>query len=58
MATKLGRMLIYLEQFTPVKLQTKVWSRGFVRSRDKLKPLYPHYHGACDHQTLPDGDLP
>ena len=34
------------------------WSRGLVRSRDKLKPLYLHYHSTYGHQTWQDGNLP
>ena len=33
-------------------------SRGLARSRDKLKPLYLHYHNAYDHKTWHGGDLP
>ena len=33
-------------------------SRGLPRSRDKLKPLYLHYHSAYWHQTGYYGDLP
>ena len=32
-------------------------SCGLERSRDKLKPLYLHYHKAYDHQTWIVGDL-
>ena len=35
-----------------------LWSRGFVRSRDKLKSSYLHYHSAHGHQTWQDDDLP
>ena len=35
-----------------------VLSRGVVRSRDKLKPLYLHYHSAHGHQTWQDDSLP
>ena len=35
-----------------------LWSRDFARSRDKIKPLNPHYHSVYGHQTWQDGDLP
>ena len=35
-----------------------LWSRDPVRLRDKLKPLYFHYHNPCGHQTWQVVDLP
>ena len=35
-----------------------LWSSGLVRSHDKLKSKYLHYHGAYGHQKLQAGDLP
>ena len=35
-----------------------LWLRGLARSRDKLKPLYLHYHSSYGHQTSSDGDIP
>ena len=35
-----------------------LWSSGFIRSHDKLKPLYLHYQRAYGHQTWQDGNLP
>ena len=29
-----------------------------MKSRDKLKSLYLHYHHALDHKTSQNGDLP
>ena len=46
MATELGWMV------TPTHNLT------FVRSDDKQKPLYLHYHNACDYKAWQDGDLP
>ena len=34
------------------------WWHDFARLRDKLKPLYLHYHSAHGHQTWQYGDLP
>ena len=34
------------------------WSRDLVMLRDKLKPLYLHYHNIYGHKTWQDGDLP
>ena len=34
------------------------WSRGLARSRDRLKPLYLHWHNVYGHQTCSDGDIP
>ena len=33
-----------------------LWSRGFVKLRDKLKSLYLHYHSAYDNQTWQKGN--
>ena len=33
-------------------------SSGLARSRDKLKPLYLHYHIAYGHQNWQDDNLP
>ena len=48
MAIKLDSMATYLT----------LWSSGFARSYDKLKPLYLHYHNAHGHQTWQGGGLP
>ena len=29
-----------------------LWPSGYVRSRDKLKTLYPFFQKVCDHETL------
>ena len=34
-----------------------IWSRDLSRSRDKLKPLYFHYHIAYGHRTWWDGNI-
>ena len=34
------------------------YSRGFVRSYDKLKNLYLHNHNAYGHKMWQDDDLP
>ena len=38
--------------------QMTLWSRGFIRSRGTLKPLYFDYHSAHGYQTWQDGYLP
>ena len=52
MATKLGRMVTYLEGL-PIKSS----ALGVAKSRDKLKPLYLHYHSAYGSQAWQDADL-
>ena len=44
MATKLGRMVTYLEGLLPITLLDVVvcWSAGVAKSRDKLKSFYLH----------------
>ena len=34
-----------------------LWSRGLLKSRDKLKALYLHHHSAYSHQTWQGGGL-
>ena len=34
-----------------------LWLRGLLRSRDKLKSLYLHYHNFYGHKTWQDGRL-
>ena len=56
MASKFGRTVTSLDGLTPFSYSTPT-SCGLERSRDKLKPLYLHYHKAYDHQTWIVGDL-
>ena len=55
MATKLGRMAAHFDGLLPIKSYHFLIT--FVRSRDKLKPLYLPYHSAYDHETSKNGDL-
>ena len=55
-ATKLCRMQIYLKRIPPIKLFDPLVT-GLARSRDRLKPLYLHYHSVYGHQTWQVGDL-
>ena len=57
MATKLGRMVTYIDGLTPINLH-QLWSRGLEASHGKLKSLYLYYHSAYDHWTWQAGDLP
>ena len=34
-----------------------LWSCDLARSREKIKPLYLHYHNIYGHQTSKDGDI-
>ena len=52
MVTKLGRVVMYHEGFR------KLWLRVLLKSPDKLKVLYLHYHSAYDRQNWQSGDLP
>ena len=54
MADKLGRMVTYLQWFSPTK-----WSFGHVVLLDHVtsKPLYLHYYSDYDHQTWQVSDL-
>ena len=56
MATKLGRMVTNLKKLLP-KMLLSLWLHDLVRSRDKLKPLYVHFHKIYDHKTQQDVDL-
>ena len=56
MTTKLNKMVNYLDGLLPVK-SYNLCSCGVVRSRDKRKLLYLHYHSAYGHQTSQDGNL-
>ena len=56
MVAKLGKMVTYLERFLPIKSQT-ISLCGLKRSRDKLNPLYIHYHNAYGSQTWQGGDI-
>ena len=70
MATKLVRLVTYhkglalthnvtyVNNVTNVTNVTYFWSRDLVTLRDKLKPLYLHYHYIYGHKTWQDGDLP
>ena len=55
MTTKRGRMVTYLEELIAIK---SLKHFNFVRSRDKLKPLYLHYKSTSCHQTWCEGDIP
>ena len=56
MATKLGRMVTYLDGLLPMKSHDPLitWSCEITGSR---KPLYFHNHSAYGHQTWRGGDL-
>ena len=56
-ATKLGRMLTYLNGLLPTKSDV-LWSCGRVWSRDKLESLYLCYQSVYGHETWQDGNLP
>ena len=56
MATKHGEMVAYNVELPQVSCTT-LWSLGLVESHDRLKPIYPNYHNACDHETCQDGDF-
>ena len=55
MTTKRGRMVTHLEELIAIKSFKHF---NFVRSRDKLKPLYLHYKSTSCHQTWCEGDIP
>ena len=57
MATKLDRVMNYLDELLPIKSH-HLWSRDRVRSRGKLKSLYLHFQSAYGHQTLQEGNIP
>ena len=44
----------YLEGLLPIKLHDP-FIRGLARSRDKVDPIYRHYHRAYGHQTWQGG---
>ena len=46
----LAKSWLTIIKFNPSS-QTTFWTRGHVRSRDKLKTFYLHYHNTYDHQT-------
>ena len=54
--TKLGRVRIYSKKVLSIKSQG-LWSRGLVKQREKLDPLYLYYHNAFNHQTWQEGNL-
>ena len=54
MATKLGKVVTYLKIFNPL-IHTTISTRGHVRSRDRLKKIYLHYHNTYGYQTWEDG---
>ena len=56
MATKLGRMVTYLDGLLLIKACDPI-SPDLARSNDKLKLLYLQRHSAYGHQTGQDGDL-
>ena len=57
MATKLGRMVTYIDGLTPINLHQPLitWSWGITC---KLKSLYLYCHRAYDHRTWQAGYLP
>ena len=48
MTTKLDRVVTYYEGLLPIELFDPL-THALKRSRDKLKPLYLHYHDAYNH---------
>ena len=54
---KLVSWWLTMRVFQPSCYST-LWSCGLVRSRDKLKTLYLHYHNAYGHKTRQDDVLP
>ena len=57
MATKLGRMMIYLEGLLTIKPCNPVTTWSCIVTWQK-KSLYLHYQSAYGHQTWQDGNLP
>ena len=57
MATKLGRMMTYLNYLLPIK-SNDLQSRDFVRPRDKIKHCISYYHNVFGHKQWQDDDLP
>ena len=57
-AIKLGRIMTNLHGLLPIMLLYLFWSHDFLRSYEKLKVLYLHYHYVCDRQTWQGYDLP
>ena len=55
-ATKLGRMVLFNEEFPSIKSQG-FWSRGRTRSHEKLDLLYPYYYKAYGNQICLGSDL-
>ena len=57
MATKLGKMVTYIDGLTPINLHQPLitWSWGITC---KLKSLYLYCHRAYDHRTWQAGYLP
>ena len=56
MAIRLGKVVTYHKKLSPIKSYDPLIT-CLTRSRDKLKPLYLHYHNVYSHQTWQDGDL-
>ena len=56
-ASKLGRWWLTM-RISHLESHTTLWTRGHVRSSDKLKTLYLHYHNAYDHQTARGAYIP
>ena len=53
MAIKHGELVNLHERISPIDLHNPL----NMRSRDKEKTLYLHYHNAYVHQTYQDGDI-
>ena len=57
MNTKIGMVVTYHKELPPMKSHY-LFITCPVRSRDKRKPLYIHYHSAYGHQAWEGGGLP
>ena len=55
MSTKFDKQ-VHVRAFTQMTNQAGATDVITSRSREKLKPLYLHYHIAYGHQTWEDGD--
>ena len=63
MSTKLGSVhpgtiLLGMKHICCLWNHMTLWSRGLMRSRDKLKPSYLHYHDLYNHQIWQDDNFP
>ena len=63
MSTKLGSVhpgtiLLGMKHICCLWNHMTFWSRGLMRSRDKLKPSYLHYHDLYNHQIWQDDNFP